>query len=136
MSCTSSFCLCLLQSDPLLPRTSDLTSLTLCNLFLFFQFTSCCSLPPHLFSQSSLSTVSVAENSPLLFFPLCCSHLFPSCRRRADCSCRARHSICHSHEQSSPRSLLLQQRSCLAGFHASSHIAAHIHKQARLKKQT
>lgn len=71
----------------------------------------------------------------LLFFPLC-SHLFPSCRRRADCSCRARHSICHSHEQSSPHSLLLQQRSCLAGFHASSHIAAHIHKQARLKKQT
>lgn len=58
------------------------------------------------------------------FFSSCSfPYLFLSCRRRADCSCRGRRSICRSHGRPWPRSLLHQRRSCRADFHASSRIA-------------
>lgn len=79
----------------------------------------CCSLHPH-FSASLLND---AFSSPR-------SHLFLSCRRRAGCSCRARRSTCRSRARSSPRSPLHRQRSCPAGFDASSHIAAHTQQQS------
>lgn len=104
------------------------------NLSVFFTFpllTFRYSLPPRL-SVSHLNhllkskLLLAALSPPHLLSPsihALVSHLFPSCRRRAGCSCRGRRSICRSRGRSWPRSLLLPRRSCLAGFHASSRIA-------------
>lgn len=56
-------------------------------------------------------------------------YLFPSCRCRWGGNCREHHSTGHSHAKWSQHSLLLQKRSCLAGWASNSHIAIKVERE-------